>query len=404
MLGEAVGFVADVLEEAEGGVAARQGEGLVAAGEEEGFPAFGEGEEEGRFAGHLAEGVLGGVELAEAAVDEDEVGVDLLAVGGLAVAAAEDLLDHGVIVEAGDLADAEAAVAGLEGPSVDEADEAADGLAAHDVSDVHTLNDAEGLVELEEAGEAFESGGDIELKDFGLDVFIDFAAVVEGLEGLELVAEAGGVLEMELLGGGFHITFELADNGGAFGFEEALEAFEVGAVVSGADAVGAGGGALADVVEEAGAKEAAFLVGGEDFEAAGAEAKDALENLDDAAEVGAAEEGSVEFAAWSRGAGGIDGGEVVGEGDFEVREGFVIGLAGVVGRLDVLDESRFVEDGFDFAAAFEIGDVGDAAGHLGDPGAAGGGEVGGGLEVGGGAVAEGLGLADVEDAAVGVLH
>ncbi len=68
VLGEAVGFVADVLEEAEGVGVTAEAEGFVGVGGEDFFAALGEGEYRGRGALEGGEGGQRGVELAPAAV------------------------------------------------------------------------------------------------------------------------------------------------------------------------------------------------------------------------------------------------------------------------------------------------------------------------------------------------
>ena len=68
--------------------------------------------------------------------------------------------------------------------------------------------------------------------------------------------------------------------------------------------------------------------------------------------------------------------------------------------MDVLDEAVFGEEGLDFGVAGEEVEVGDEFEEALLAGA----EVGGGDEVGADAVAEGAGLADVEDDAAEVFH
>ncbi len=99
------------------------------------------------------------MELAQPAVDEDDIGVELVAGAGLAVAAADDLADGGVVVvEPARLVggfDAVAAVLVLERTPVDEADFGADGLAAREVGDIDALDAADGGVDLEDFLEWF---------------------------------------------------------------------------------------------------------------------------------------------------------------------------------------------------------------------------------------------------------
>ena len=74
VLGEAMGFVADVLEEAQAGVVAGEADGFGASLGVDEFFFFGEGDDHGGFDVHGFEDVHGGVELAEAAVDQDDIG------------------------------------------------------------------------------------------------------------------------------------------------------------------------------------------------------------------------------------------------------------------------------------------------------------------------------------------
>src|SRR4051812_21599166 len=77
------------------------------------------------FVVHGLEEVHGRVELAYAAVDEDEIGEEFVAGGGFAIAATDDFLDGEEIVIALAMLDAVAAVAVFERDAIDEADERA---------------------------------------------------------------------------------------------------------------------------------------------------------------------------------------------------------------------------------------------------------------------------------------
>ena len=73
--GEAVAFVADLLDDVQDGRAAVEDDGVVfLAVDVDDLFALGDGGERLRGEAELGEGVGGGVELAEAAVDEDERG------------------------------------------------------------------------------------------------------------------------------------------------------------------------------------------------------------------------------------------------------------------------------------------------------------------------------------------
>lgn len=122
VLGEAVGFVADVLEEAQAGVVAGEADGFGAGLGVDEFFLFGEGDDHGGFDVHGFEDVHGGVELAEAAVDEDDVGEEFVAGAGFAVSAGDDFLDAEVVVVALAVLYFVAAIGIFEGDAVDEAD------------------------------------------------------------------------------------------------------------------------------------------------------------------------------------------------------------------------------------------------------------------------------------------
>ncbi len=111
-LPETVGFVADVLKEFLG----RRwcGESLMgplrALDENFLFP-LGQRDHHWRADVHFGKRGLGGVELAEAAVDEDHVGIKFGVLAGFAVAAGDDFLDGFVVINSGDGFDAVAAIA-----------------------------------------------------------------------------------------------------------------------------------------------------------------------------------------------------------------------------------------------------------------------------------------------------
>ena len=167
------------------------------------------------------------------------------------------------------------------------------------------------------------------------------------------------------------------------------------------DAEVARGGTLADAVQQARPEPAPALVVRLDVERAGAELEDALQHLDRLPQALGAGERAVELdAAAPRRARELDAREVLADADLQVGERLVVLQLDVEARLDVLDQPGFQQQGIDLALGGEEVDVGDELDEVG--GAA---VLGGGLgEVVAGAVAQVLGLADVEDAALGVLH
>lgn len=132
---------------------------------------FGERDNLRGFVVHGFEEVHGGVELAYAAIDEDEVGKQFIAGGGFAVAAADDFLDGEEIVIALAVFDAIAAIAVFEGYAVDEADERADHFAALQMGDVDAFDDAWGLGKIEGGLEFGHALARIADEGFGLPEF-----------------------------------------------------------------------------------------------------------------------------------------------------------------------------------------------------------------------------------------
>ncbi len=153
--------------------------------------------------------------------------------------------------------------------------------------------------------------------------------------------------------------------------------------------------------KQAGAEPAPALVGLFDVEAARAELEDLLQRLHRAAEAAGAGERAVQLcAARFRLARHFDAGKILARGDLQIRKRLVVFEVAVELRLDVLDQSRFGEQGIDLAVAVQVIDVADLFDQV--RGAA---FVGRGLEeVAGRARAEVLGLADVDHAAGAVLH
>ncbi len=80
-----------------------------------------------------------------------------------------------------------------------------------EVGDVHAVDRARDRVELEDLLESLETLARVDVEDLGLGVLGQVAPKVEGLEGLDLVAEPGGLLELELLARRTHLLFHLLE-------------------------------------------------------------------------------------------------------------------------------------------------------------------------------------------------
>lgn len=403
MLSEAVGFVADVLEELEAEVVALDADGVADAVDVDEFFFFGEGDDLCGFVVHGFEDVHGGVELADAAVDKDQIGEKLVAGGGLAIPAGDDFLDGEEIVVALAMLDAIAAIAVFEGNAINETDERADHFASLQMGDIDAFDDARRLGEIEgrlKLGDPFARVAD---EGFMLPEFFGAFAgpLAEGLERFDLIAQSGGAFEVEISRGFVHLFFEVAKDAFAVAVEEAVEIADIFGISIARNLGGAGGGALFDCVEQTGTKEAALVVGFADLKMTGAEFEGLLEMGNGLFELIDAGEGAEELDAFGAGcAGDVYAWEFVAGGDHEIGIGFAIDQAGVVFGVEVFDEAVFGEEGFDFGIGMkdvEIDDIGEEAGFAEF-------QRGGGKEVGGDAIAEAGGFADVNDAAFVVLH
>ena len=366
-----------------------------------------------RLHAQLGERVERRVELADAAVDQDQVGIELLALARVAVAAADDLA-HRVEVVVRDGLDAVAPVALLEGLAVDEADLRGDRLAAAQVRDVEGLEAADRLVRAHDPREAARARDGVlhEPGGLGLPVVLGVVALpvaarlalVELLDRLDLVAQHRGALELEPRARGLHLLAHLAQHRAALRAEEADEAIDVGAVRVLADARRAGRRALVDGGEQAGPEARVARIAVDDLQLAGAVLEHALQQLHRVAQRPHRHERPVDARALEALVGGVAGDvhtrEVVPHRDGEVREGLVVLQPVVVGRMDVLHEARLHQERLPLAFAGDEVEVLDELEH----GLLARTEVGRGNEVARHAAGQHRRLADVEDRARGVLH
>ncbi len=165
-----------------------------------------------------------------------------------------------------------------------------------------------------------------------------------------------------------------------------------------------GGRALADRVEQARPKELVARVVFLNVEMAGAELEHPLQQLQRFAQgvdtgEGPEDLGALELSIAGR-AGDEDARELVAHGDGDVGEALAIREAFVVLGLDVLDETVLSEERLPLTLAEQVLEAVDLVEH----GLLLGTQVRRGHEVAGDAIAQGPGLADVEDDALRVLH
>ena len=316
-------------------------------------------------------------------------------------AAADDFGHGDEVVLTGGGADAVAAVVGVVGDAIFEADHGGDAVGGADVGDVEALHherwavEVEFLLEFADIGHGVD-GGD----DFGAGATLEGAGGFEGFfEVGDHVPKFGGALEVELGGVGLHFLFESREEVLRFAGEEVAGFVEAAEVVVPGDAADAGGGTVFDDVVGA-----VFVI---DFAgvdgAADAEAEAFGEPVHGGAEsTGVGEGAEVAGAVVFFQAGEGEAGEGVVEGEADEEEAFVVAEADVVAGAELFDEFAFEEEGFGFVAdevEVEVPDAVDesACFAVGEFGAGGG-------EVVGEAFAEVAGFADVDDAIEAVAH
>ena len=220
MLGEAMGLVANCLAEFETEMLAPEADGLGDAGDVQQLFLLGQRDHPRRLHAQLGERVERGVELPDAAVDQNEVGIQLFALARVAIAAADGLA-HRVEVIVGDRLNLVAAIAFLERLSVDEADLGGDRLAAAQMGDVEGLETADRFLGAEHAREAARTSGRVVQESRGLGLPVETGLVaalfpfIEFLNRVDLVAQRGGVLEVEQRACRSHLLAHLAQHGAA---------------------------------------------------------------------------------------------------------------------------------------------------------------------------------------------
>ena len=173
----------------------------------------------------------------------------------------------------------------------------ADRLRPAEVGDVHAVDRPRGRLQLEDLLQALQALARVDVEDLGLRVLGQVAAEVEGLQGLDLVAEPGGLLELQVLARRLHLLLHLGEHHVLLAVEEEPEAADVGAVRLAVDPQVARGGALVDRVEQAGPEPPPARVALLDVQRAGAELEDPLQDLDRPAQALGAGERPVELHA-----------------------------------------------------------------------------------------------------------
>ena len=305
------------------------------------------------------------------------------------------------VVDAVDRLDTVALVAGLEGQPVDELHEAGHGLVASQMGDVHALDHAGRFFQAEHLLQAGEPLLGIDEEHLGLDVLLEVAPLVERFQEPDLVAEPGRLLESERRRRGDHVRAHFLEEPLLAPFEERLQPVDVLAILLLRDAQVAGGGALADRSQQAGAEPAPLFVVGVDVERAGAKLEDPLQHHDRSAQASGTRERAVELHSFApRRACEFDPRKILVGRDLQIRERLVVLEIAVESGLNVLDEPAFEEEGIDLALGLEEVDVANLAHEVGSAAIL----LGRLEEVAAGPRAEVFRLAHVDHAAGCILH
>ena len=279
------------------------------------FLLLGQRDQVGGSTPSIAKGRQGRVELPLAAVDQEDVGERLV----VAPAAAWIRRVTTSRIEAKsstpcDALDLVAAIAGLEGQAVDERHQRADRLGAAQVGDVHAVDRSGGSIEVEDlpAAPSGPCAGRRRRPRAGR-AWSRSPRRLRFSRRLDLVAEPGGLLELEGLARLAHLLFHLARGAASFLPSRKRRRRRMSlAVVLAIDPQVARRRALVDRVQQAGAEPAPARVVLLDVQRAGAELEDPLQHLDRAAQALGPGERAVELdAAVERLAGEVDAGEVL---------------------------------------------------------------------------------------------
>src|SRR5207245_562042 len=241
----------------------------------------------------------------------------------------------------------------------------------------------------------------IDLKDFRLHVLVHVAAQAQVLEGFNLVAQPGGFLELESVRGLLHGSFHLANQLLLLAVQHKTQGPNLPPVVFLADAKVTRGRALVDAVQDARPEPAPALVVRVDVQGAGAEPEDPLQHLYGGAQALGTRERTVKpHAALPGRARELDAWKRLADADLQIRKRLIVLQLDVETRLNVLDQARLEQQGVDLAVSGEEVDVGYQLDQVAGPRILGG-RLG---EIVASPVAQVLGLADIQNAALGILH
>ena len=344
----------------------------------------------------LLEGREGRADLAEAAVDDDQLREGAVFFVQARVATADHFLHRAEVVVAFEGLDLEATVAGLVRLAVDEAHHRRDRERARDVRDVEALRRGGRTFEAERGGERGQGAGFVAA---GQGVLAKEATGLlrRAFQRVEQVAQAGGLLVVAFRGGLAHVGLDLFAPRLDLAFEERAGLRHARGVFLGRHHVGV----LLDlrarvVVEFPGA------VGLRGRRAVGEEDAELLAHLVERAadRLLVGERAEVAAGVGRAGADDAEFRQGVGEVDPDLGELLVVAEEDVPAGAPALDQLPFEQEGLGLGpdlVPFHVGHRVHHRGHLGGHPLAG-------HEIRGQTLLEVLGLAHIDDQPRGVLH
>src|SRR5262249_39238740 len=130
------------------------------------------------------------------AINQQDVRKNLLLARQTSKPASHRLTNGSKVVNSLDRPDAISAIAGLEGQTINKADQRRHGLITAQMSDVHSFDSARSLAQAEHFAQAMQTLFRLDGKDFGLHIALDVAAHAKLAQGLNLIAQSSRLFEL----------------------------------------------------------------------------------------------------------------------------------------------------------------------------------------------------------------
>ena len=254
VLSEAVGFVPDVLQESQGKRVASEPQGFFFPGQIDLLVAFGQRDEHRRSQVAIAKRGQGGIELAFAAVDHQQIRKGILLDCHASKSPGDDFVDGAEIIDPLDALDLITPVSGFERQAIEELDQRGDGVLAAQMRDIDPFDDPRVAIHAEHLAQGSHATFGIDVEDLGLGMGVDLPTAIEVLQEPNLIAELGSFLEIQLLGRLEHLLAHLCQEPLTATFEKCLQPPNVALVVLLGNPQIARCRALLDGCQQAGAK------------------------------------------------------------------------------------------------------------------------------------------------------